>query len=75
MAGMWDTLCALLASQLKNLSRAHVLEALEGAAEDRSVSLLTRLTKAGVLSPEEADLFRRMADASAQAHRGDVATR
>ena len=72
MAGMWDTLCALLASQLKNLSRAHVLEALEGAAEDRSVSLLARLTKAGVLSPEEADLIRRMADAAAQAHQGDA---
>jgi len=69
---MWDTLCALLASQLKNLSRAHVLEALEGAAEDRSVSLLARLTKAGVLSPEEADLIRRMADAAAQAHQGDA---
>ncbi|HPX42522.1 MAG TPA: serine/threonine-protein kinase, partial [Candidatus Hydrogenedentes bacterium] len=40
--------------------------------EDGSVSLLARLTKAGVLSPEEADLIRRMADAAAQAHQGDA---
>jgi WD40 repeat protein/serine/threonine protein kinase len=65
-------LCAFLASQLKNLSRAHIHEALEGAAEDSSVSLLTRLTGAGVLSPEEADLIRRMADAAVEANQGDA---
>ena len=72
MAEMRDMLCAFLASQLKSLSRAHIHEALEGATQDPSVSLLTRLSDAGVLSPEEAELIQHMTDAAVDAHRGDA---
>ncbi|MFO7976586.1 MAG: protein kinase [Candidatus Hydrogenedentota bacterium] len=72
MAGAWDSLCALLALQLRDLSRADLLEAYEGISQDNPVSLPTRLVNAGLLTSEEAELVRRMAEAAIEAHRGNA---
>lgn len=72
MAGAWGRLCALLALQLRDLSRADLLEAFEAASHDDSASLAARLVNAGALTPQEAELIRRMAEAAMEAQRGNA---
>ena len=72
MARAWDVLYALLAFHLKDLSRDGLLEGLQGVSEDASDSLPSRLVKVGILSSEEAELIRRLAEAATQAHDGNA---